>query len=208
MSSTTTQKTIEALNDAFATHGFPAILVSDNGPQFTSCEFEEYLQGNSIVHYKSPPYHPALNGLAENMVKNVQYHLKKEAPTTKTDIKHSITTFLTMFCNILHTITNQAPADLILKQMPCTRLSLTSPNVTLQVKTELQSKSCQPETKSREFGVNDPFLVRDLRPGPHAKWQKGTVTAALGGPRYVVNVGEHTREAHLDHWCKCGADIS
>ena len=42
-------------------------------------------------------------------------------------------------------------------------------------------------------------MVRDLRPGPHAKWQKGTVTAALGGPRYLVNVGEHTREVHLDH---------
>jgi len=67
------------------------------------------------------------------------------------------------------------------------------------VKTELQSKSCKPETKSRKFGVNDPVLVRDLCPGPHAKWQKGTVTAAVGGPRYLVNVGEHTREAHLDH---------
>ena len=59
MSSTTTQKTIEALNDIFATHGFSAIRVSDNGPQFTSCEFEQYLQENNIVHYKSTSYHPA-----------------------------------------------------------------------------------------------------------------------------------------------------
>ena len=200
MSSTTTQKTIEALNDIFATHGFPAILVSDNGPQFTSSEFKEYLQGNNIIHYKSPPYHPASNGLAENMVKNVKHHLKKEAPTTKSGIKHSITTFLTTYRNIPHTVTNQAPADLILKQMPRTKLSLTSPNVTLRVKTDLQSKSRQPAAKTREFGVSDPVLVRDLRPGPHAKWQKGTVTAALGGPRYLVNVGgEHTREAHVDH---------
>ena len=77
ISSTTTQKTI----------GFPAILVSDNKPQITSSEFEDYLQGNNITYYKSPPYHPASNGLAENMVKYVKYHLKKEAPTTKTDIK-------------------------------------------------------------------------------------------------------------------------
>ena len=79
MSSTTTQKTIEALNDIFSTHGFPAILVSDNRPQFTSSEFEDYLQGNIITHYKSPPYHPASNELAQNMVENVKYHLKKEA---------------------------------------------------------------------------------------------------------------------------------
>jgi len=30
--STTSQKTIEVLSDIFATHGFPNILVSDNGP--------------------------------------------------------------------------------------------------------------------------------------------------------------------------------
>ena len=200
MSSTTTQKTIEALNDIFSTHGFPAILVSDNGPQFTSSEFEDFLQGNNITHYKSPPYHPASNGLAENMVKNVKYHLKKEAPTAKTDIKNSITTFLTTYRNIPHTGTNQAPADFILKQMPRTRLSLTSPNINLRIKTELQSKSHQPEAKTREFCVDDPVLVRDLRPGQHTKWQKGTVTAALGGPRYLVNLGEeHTREVHVDH---------
>ena len=44
------------------------------------------------------------------------------------------------------------------------------------------------------------MLIRDLRPGQHTKWQKGTVTATLGGPRYLVNVGgEHTREVHVDH---------
>ena len=84
--------------------------------------------------------------------------------------------------------------------MPRTRLSLTSPNIKLRIKTELKSKSHQPEAKTREFCVDDPVLVRDLRPGQHTKWQKGTVTAALGGPRYLVNLGEeHTREVHVDH---------
>ena len=56
VSSTMTQKTITVLNEIFATHGFPRVLVSDNGPQFTSSEFEEFLQQNNIIHYKSPPY--------------------------------------------------------------------------------------------------------------------------------------------------------
>ena len=98
------------------------------------------LQGNNITHYKSSSYNPASNGLAENMVKNVKYHLKKESPTAKTDIKNSITiylNFLTTYHNITHTVTNQTPADFILKQMPRTRLSLTSPNVNLRIKTLL-----------------------------------------------------------------------
>jgi len=44
---TTSRMTINALSD----HGFPRILVSDNGPQFTSSEFEDYLFQNNIVHY-------------------------------------------------------------------------------------------------------------------------------------------------------------
>ena len=84
--------------------------------------------------------------------------------------------------------------------MPRTRLSLTSPNINLLIKTKLQPKSHQPLAKTREFCVDDPVLFRDLQPGQHTKWQKGTVTAALGSPRYLVNLGEeHTREVHVNH---------
>ena len=132
------------------------------------------------------------------MVKNVKHHLKREVPTTKSDIKLNITTFLTIYQNIPHTVTNQAPADLILKQTPRTRLSLTSPNINLRIKTQLQSKSHQQkEAKTREFCVDDPVLVRDLLSGQPTKWQTGTVTEVLGGPRYLVNLGENTPEKHM-----------
>lgn len=39
MSSTTAQCTREILQDIFATHEFPRILFSDNGPQFIAREF-------------------------------------------------------------------------------------------------------------------------------------------------------------------------
>ena len=68
---TITQHTIEVLLDIFATHGLPRVLVTDNGPQFTSIEFSNFLSSNCIAHLTSAPYHLATNGLAENMVKNV-----------------------------------------------------------------------------------------------------------------------------------------
>ena len=58
VSSTTTQKTVTVLSEIIATHGFPRVFMSNNGPQFTSADFEEFLQQNDIIHYKSPPYHP------------------------------------------------------------------------------------------------------------------------------------------------------
>ena len=48
--------------------------------------------------------------------------------------------------------------------------------------------------------MEDSVLVRDLWSGQHLKWQNGTVTAVLGGPRYQVNIdGQHSRQVHIDH---------
>ncbi|XP_026565800.1 uncharacterized protein K02A2.6-like, partial [Pseudonaja textilis] len=41
---TTTQAIVKALTRLFVTHGLPDTLVSDNGPQFTSCEFSMFGQ--------------------------------------------------------------------------------------------------------------------------------------------------------------------
>ena len=43
MRSTTSAATIVKLREIFATHGLPETIVSDNGPNFTSAEFENFL---------------------------------------------------------------------------------------------------------------------------------------------------------------------
>ena len=66
MSSTTSSKTIEVLRTMFATHGLPTQIVSDDGSQLVSEEFETFLiKRNGIRYLTSPPYHPRTNGLAE-----------------------------------------------------------------------------------------------------------------------------------------------
>ena len=42
MSSTISEKTITKLRELFAAHGILEQLVSDNGPQFTSVEFDMF----------------------------------------------------------------------------------------------------------------------------------------------------------------------
>ena len=61
VNSTTSEKTIEVLRGYFATWGLPDELVSDNGPQFVSVEFETFLRNNGVKHIKSSPYHPQSN---------------------------------------------------------------------------------------------------------------------------------------------------
>ena len=55
MRTTTLQATFVKLHCAFATHGLPDIIVSDNGTCFTSAEFAEFVQCNGIKHVRSAP---------------------------------------------------------------------------------------------------------------------------------------------------------
>ena len=76
MSSITSQATIRALRQLFASHGLPQQLVSDNGPQFSSEEFATFLTRNGVKHIRSSPYHPSTNGLAEHFVRTLKKALK------------------------------------------------------------------------------------------------------------------------------------
>ena len=70
MKSTKSAPTIEKLQQIFAMHGIPRTVVSDNGPQFVSAEFKQFINANGIRHVKVAPYHPASNGQAERAMRN------------------------------------------------------------------------------------------------------------------------------------------
>ena len=50
--------------------------MSDNGPQFVSAEFEKFMKENGVKHFRSAPYHPSTNGLAERFVQSLKQALK------------------------------------------------------------------------------------------------------------------------------------
>ena len=68
---------IQHLKTLFAQFGIPDIIATDNGSCFVSSEFEDFLTTNGIIHWKSSPYHPSSNGLAEKAVQIVKNGLKK-----------------------------------------------------------------------------------------------------------------------------------
>jgi transposase InsO family protein len=51
-------------------------IVSDNGSKFSSDEFATFMKCNGIKHFKSAPYHPATNGLAERFIQTFKNTLE------------------------------------------------------------------------------------------------------------------------------------
>ena len=61
----TSREVIRVLTDIFARFGFPEELVSDNGKQFVSAEFENFLKTCGIKHTRVSPYFARSNGKLE-----------------------------------------------------------------------------------------------------------------------------------------------
>ncbi|GFV70376.1 uncharacterized protein K02A2.6 [Trichonephila clavipes] len=94
MKVTTTKKTIECLRDSFARFGLPRVLVSDNGSQFTSYEFQRFIHKNGVRHKTSAPFKPSSNGQAELYVATLKQSLramhKYEDPSSGDKVQENI----------------------------------------------------------------------------------------------------------------------
>ena len=62
----TSTVTTELLRKLFFTYGLPDI--ADNATNFSREEFEAFLKSNGVKHVRTPPYHPASNGVVEHAV--------------------------------------------------------------------------------------------------------------------------------------------
>jgi len=75
---TTAAEVIAHMKSIFARHGIPELCVLDNGPQYLSEEFAEFMREYHCRHITSSPLYPQSNGEAERAVKTVKGLLKKE----------------------------------------------------------------------------------------------------------------------------------
>ena len=65
------------LNDFFPRHGFPEILLTDNGGEFIALDWRECLRNLSIDHRKITPYNPQCNGRSERFNRTLKELLAK-----------------------------------------------------------------------------------------------------------------------------------
>jgi transposase InsO family protein len=72
-----TKETVETLKQIFQDNGIPEILMTDQGTNFMSHEFNEFCVEYQVKHVCSSAHHHQSNGLAERYVQTVKNTLKK-----------------------------------------------------------------------------------------------------------------------------------
>ena len=189
VSSTTTSKTIEVLRDLFARFGIPEQIVSDNGPQFASEEFQAFIKSNGIRHITSAPYHPATNGLAERLVQTFKQALRSMFQSFK-PVKEKLTKFLIAYRNTLHSTTGESPAQLLLGRPLRTRLDLVKLNLNRKMVNQQQQQGIKAANEKgrqrRQLEVGDKVMSRDYR--GDLKWRSGLIVKKTGPLMYEVQV--------------------
>ena len=76
---------IANLKSIFAKYGIPQIVVSDNGPEFSSNEFAEFTKQWDFKHDRSSPYYPQSNSMVERTIQNTVNRTIKKAIASHQD---------------------------------------------------------------------------------------------------------------------------
>ena len=111
---TQTKDVIEALDTTFCRFGNPDHLVSDNGPQFISWEFKNYLDREGIGHHLVTPYYPQANSSIERFFRTLKKFVKV-CSIEKKELSQQLNNFLRMYRNTPLRSTGFSPADMILR---------------------------------------------------------------------------------------------
>lgn len=110
--------------------------MSDNGPQFVSSEFRQFLAKNGIKQILVLVYHPASNGTAKRSVQTLKRVLTKQVFEEEglpcISLQHKLSNFLLMYRVTPHPVTG-FPAELSLKRQICTCFSLLWPDLSQKV---------------------------------------------------------------------------
>lgn len=174
---------------AFATHGVPELIVSDNGRQLVSTDFNNFLARNGTKHLTSAPYFPQSNGLAERHVGIFKGFMKKMTEGNWHD-----KTARTLFAMRItpSTATGEAPSERVFNHPLRTPWECMRPE---------KRNNIQHNISQTKFLVGQPVNFRDHR-HTAPKFSQGTIIEILGNRMYklIDKIGTiHTRNTNQLH---------
>lgn len=207
MTNMSEKATISVFKEVFTRFGYPAHLVTDNYSKFVGGNFQILMKKSGIRHSTSPPYCPATNGAAENLVDTFK---RKVTSMIKSGliIEDALKQFLFDYRSTPHSSTNQSPAKLMLGRELRTRFSLLRPRETESLMYNNQNRQVQNHKGSRnvKFNVDDCVMVTDYR-SVKMKWTKAKIKKIIvPGVTFLVEIdGENVWKRHSNQMIESSA---
>ena len=114
LADTITYTVTAKLKCIFSCFGIPDLLVSDNGPQFSLKEFQQFAVLLGFTHQTSSPYYPQANGQSERAVQVAKTILRQSDPMLA----------LLAYRSTPHASTGFSPVQLLMGSRIQSRLSM------------------------------------------------------------------------------------
>ena len=142
---------VKNIKRIFARFGIPHVLVSDNGPQFVSYEFREFMAQWGVDHVVSSPHHQQGNGKAESAVKIAKNLLRKTLRS-----KQDFWTAVLEWRNPPTAGVNTSPAQRLLARRTRTTLPMASRLLKPEVpaKVETHDRLIRKKQQAKKFITN------------------------------------------------------
>lgn len=167
LKSTTSEAVIRQFRDIFTQHGYPRVLITDNGPQFVSQEFISYAREEKFKLHTSSPYFPHANGAAERAVQTAKKIIKQKKPDVA----------LLNYRTTKHSATGVSPCVALMGRMLKTRLPVLNQKLLPRspVDEEIRKKDSaekqrQKEAFDKRHGVRP---LKELEPGEQVRIRAG-----------------------------------
>ncbi|XP_054281226.1 uncharacterized protein K02A2.6-like [Macrosteles quadrilineatus] len=175
--STTAEWCIKKLQHLFTTFGLPVTVVTDNGTQFTSTAFQNYLKENGICHRTCAPFHPSSNGQAERFVQTVKKGLNSMVGE-RGDIQTKIDALVTQLRKAPSSTTGMSAYKMMFGRDIRTKLNVMSD------KTEWFR--VEQRKIGRQFSVGQKVQARNY--ASKEKWRLGEIISRVGNVMYRIKM--------------------
>ena len=189
--STISSDVILFLKQQFSRHGIPDVLVTDNGPQFSSSEFTTFSSTWEFKHVTSSPTHAKSNGKAESAVKVVKKVFKK----AHRDNKDSWLALLDQRNTPTQGV-GSSPAQRLMSRRTRTLLPISANLLYPKVEEGVTKKLKVKRQKAKSYHDRSSIVLPELEIGQEVRvagqrnktWEAGTCVEMLSNRSYMVEV--------------------
>lgn len=204
---TTSVKLIEFMESIFAIFGHCTVFTSDNGPQFTSWDFTEFLRKKGIIHRRSAIYNPQSNGVVERVNRNIAKLLDVSIFTNIRDLQSILNNYALNYNRTSHSTTGKSPCELMFTFIPKCDLDIVQKHPITSDSNELHKLIASRSQKNADYANERrrPRFVNPYRVDDFIVTKKGQIRKLIGqvGPfsfkmnnGFTINTRFIARKAH------------